>query len=124
MIVLDASAVLAYLFREPGHETVASWIESACISAVNHAEVLGRFSRDGMNAAEVSRRLESTYEVVAYDAGQAVRTAALLPLGAPLGLSLGDRACIALGASRKLPVYTADRVWTKLKVGVEIHLVR
>lgn len=124
MIVLDASAVLAYLFREPGHETVAALIESACISAVNHAEVLGRFSRDGFNAAEVSRRLEATYEIVAFDTEQAIRSAALLPVGAPLGLSLGDRACIALGASRKWPVYTADRAWAKLKVGVEVRLVR
>lgn len=124
MIVLDASAVLAFLFREPGHETVAAWMETACVSAVNHAEVLGRFERDGFNTAEVSRRLESTYEVVEFDTVQAVRAAALLRVAAALGLSLGDRACIALGATRELPVYTADRVWAKLRVGVDIRLVR
>ncbi len=45
MIALDASALLAFLFREPGHEMVAQKLEESCISSVNLAEVLGRFAR-------------------------------------------------------------------------------
>ena len=65
MIVLDASALLAFLFREPGHETVAGEIGRACISTVNLAETLGRFARDGHDSEPVSRRLSaSTLEIV------------------------------------------------------------
>lgn len=124
MIVLDASAALAYLFREPGHEMVAGLLGAACISAVNHAEVVGRFTRDGFDAADIARRLQGTYEIVPFDEDQAIRAAALIPMVAARGLSLADRTCLALGSARKLPVYTADRVWAKLNAGVEVRLIR
>jgi PIN domain nuclease of toxin-antitoxin system len=40
------------------------------------------------------------------------------------GLSLGDRACLALGLALQAPVYTADRSWKNLKLGVQIHVIR
>jgi ribonuclease VapC len=60
MIALDASALLAFMFREPGHEQVAKVIEESCLSTVNLAEVLDRFARDGHNSAAVLTRLQST----------------------------------------------------------------
>lgn len=125
MIVLDASALLAFLFREPGHEEVAEVFTSSCLSTVNLAEVIGRFVRDGHAAAAVrDQLLASPIEVVSFTAADATRTAALLPHTQPLGLSLGDRACLALGLARDLPVLTADRAWTTLECGVTIRLIR
>jgi len=45
MIALDASALLALLFQEPGHEVVARWMDQACMTTVNLSEVLDRFVR-------------------------------------------------------------------------------
>jgi len=47
MIALDSSALLAYMFREAGHEIVAEKIGESCISTVNLSEVISRFARDG-----------------------------------------------------------------------------
>jgi PIN domain nuclease of toxin-antitoxin system len=58
MIVLDASGLLAYLFRETGHELVGKYLEDACISTVNLSEVVGRFVRDGIDAVMLIRHIE------------------------------------------------------------------
>jgi len=60
MIILDASALLAYLFREEGHQIVAAHLESACISAVNLSEVAGRLVRDGLDADSFVEELHKT----------------------------------------------------------------
>lgn len=123
MIALDASALLAFLFREQGHEAVN--LQGSCISAVNVAEVLGRFARDGHAPNTVLAQIAATaLEIVPFGAEQAAFSAALLPATHRLGLSLGDRACLALAGSRGIPVQTADRAWTKLDVGVEVRLIR
>jgi ribonuclease VapC len=125
MIVLDASALLAFLFREPGHETVAGEIGRACISTVNLAETLGRFARDGHDPEPVSRRLSaSTLEIVPFSSGQALLCARLLPLARALGLSLGDRACLALAMERGLGAMTADAAWSELDTEVDVILIR
>lgn len=125
MIVLDASALLAYLFREPGHRKVAAWIEDSCMSTVNLAEVVARFVRDGHDAHLVARRLtSSSIEMVPFSDQDAALTASLTPKTRPLGLSLGDRACLALALSRGLAACTADRTWSRLDLGVAITLIR
>ena len=125
MIALDASAMLAFLFRESGHESVAAHIEDCCISAVNVAEVLGRFARDGHDPARVLARLQATsIESVVFDAGAAAATAALAPVTRSAGLSLGDRACLALARARSIPALTADRTWSRLDLGISIEVVR
>jgi PIN domain nuclease of toxin-antitoxin system len=63
-------------------------------------------------------------QVVDYDEAQALKTAALRPLTIHLGLSLGDRACLALAAAMRLPVMTTDRKWAELDVGVEVVVIR
>jgi PIN domain nuclease of toxin-antitoxin system len=125
MIVLDASALLAFLFREPGHETVAGEIGSACISAVNLAETLGRFARDGHDPEPVARRLSaSPLEIIPFSPSQALLCARLLPLARALGLSLGDHACLALAMERELAAMTADVVWNEPDAGVDVILIR
>jgi PIN domain nuclease of toxin-antitoxin system len=125
MIALDASAFLAFLFREAGHERVGAVIETACLSAVNLSEVIGRFVRDGHDARTVLHRLTSTsIEVVPFTAADAAIAGSLVPLTQPLGLSLGDRACLALALARRIPAVTADRTWARLKIGIDIQVVR
>jgi PIN domain nuclease of toxin-antitoxin system len=125
MIALDASALLAFLFRETGHEQVSALLATACLSTVNLAEVMGRFVRDGHDARPIPRLLSNSgLEIVPFTATDASLAASLLPVTRPLGLSLGDRACLALALSRGIAALTADRVWADLDIGVTIHLIR
>ncbi len=125
MIVLDASALLALLFRETGYEMVANHLKEACISTVNLSEVIGRFPRDGHNTQPVLQKIEAIgMEIVPFSINQATIAATFLPQTRSLGLSLADRACLALAFSRNIPVLTADKVWRHAYVGVADILVR
>jgi ribonuclease VapC len=125
MIALDASALIAFLFHEKGYERVAAVIDDSCVSAVNFSEVLGRFIRDGHDPAVVLNRIAiSKIEVVPFDAAEAALTASLLPDTQPFGLSLGDRACLALAIARGIGVMTADHPWLDLDLPVEITCIR
>lgn len=125
MIALDASALLAFLFREPGHRMVAAVLDASCISAVNLAEVLGRFARDGHDPGQALARIRrSRIECVPFLAEDAALAAALVPATRALRLSLGDRACLALAAARGIPAYTADRAWQDIALGITIEVIR
>jgi len=125
MMVLDASALLAFLFRETGHEQVAPEIGTGCMSSVNLSEVLGRFTRDGHDPLVVSRRIRASgLEIVAFDIDDAVMTAILRRQTDALGLSLGDRACLALAMARGLPAMSADRQWASLALPIPVHIIR
>ena len=119
----DASALLAFLFAEAGHERVAGVIDDCCLSAVNLSEVLARFVRDGHDAAAVLERLAgSGIELVPFLAEDAALAAMLEPATRAAGLSLGDRACLALALSRGVPAMTADRAWARIGAEVEIEV--
>lgn len=125
MNVLDASALLALLFGEPGHAVVKDVITDCCIGSVNLSEVLGRFSRDGHDPHEAYRRIEaSPVEIVPFAGEHAILAAALVPQAQLLGLSLADRACLALSISRNCPVLTADRAWSELDVPIDVIQIR
>ena len=124
MIVLDASALLAYLFREAGHDIVEKHLESACISTVNLSEVTGRFTRDGIDASLFVQEIQRTsIEIVPFTQTQALYTANLIPLTQRYGLSLGDRACLALAKDRHLAALTADSVWSDL-INIHVDIVQ
>lgn len=124
-VVLDASAVLALLRGEPGADAVAAWVGRARISAVNWAEVVGQLARAGVAREDVALALDALrLEVVPLDAGLADEVGWLDPRTRPRGLSLGDRACIALARRDGLPALTADRAWLGLDVGVEVRVIR
>ena len=125
-IVLDASAILAVLNREPGADKVTPQLLSTGVaSTVNLAEVQSKLVDRGIggDAAWVAT-LSSVQEAVAFTTEQAKIAGDLITETRPLGLSLADRACLALGLAFQAPVYTADRSWKNLKVGVRIHVIR
>jgi PIN domain nuclease of toxin-antitoxin system len=125
MIALDASALLAFLFREEGHEKVEQVLEEGILSTVNLSEVLGRFARDGHDPNLALQNLErGPFEIVPFGAIDAAGAAALLPATTALGLSLGDRACLALAGSRGIRAMTADRSWGQLRLGITIEVIR
>ena len=125
MIVLDASALLAFLFKEPGRDQVGARIGSSCLSAVNLAEVIGKFVQRGVSAELVlGKLLASTVEMVPFSPSDAALAASLLPQTQRQGLSLADRACLALAIRRRLPVLTADQAWGALNIGVEVQVIR
>jgi ribonuclease VapC len=124
-LVADASAVLAALKNERFDKVDPERIVGASISAVNLCEVLEKLYADGLTKAQADAAVaQLDLSVVAFEEVHA-RTAALLrPLTRQAGLSLGDRACLALGCVLRMPVVTADRVWQNVDVGIEIVLIR
>jgi PIN domain nuclease of toxin-antitoxin system len=125
-VVLDASALLAVLNREPGADTLTTELMShAVISAVNLAEVQRKLVTRGINPdAAWGAALTAVGEVTTFTVQHAKTAGSLIAETRSLGLSLGDRACLALALALKAPVYTADRAWKKLKLGVRIHVIR
>ena len=123
--VLDASALLAFLHREPGHERVRPSIPRGLITAVNWCEVVQKAALIGTNPSALRHELARTgLRVVAFDRDLAEAAALLGPLTRGWGLSLADRACLALALQCHAPVLTADRRWAELGIEVEIRLIR
>ena len=122
--VLDASAVLAMLRGEPGAEVVADAIaDRAAMSTVTHAEIGAVLIRNQLDP-QLLARVAAQVLVEPFDLTDATTAAALVAATAPLGLSLGDRACLALARRLGVPAVTAGRSWAQLEVGIEIVLIR
>jgi ribonuclease VapC len=126
--VLDTSAVLAILFREPGQDVVRSALhEGALLSTVNFAEAITRLVRDGMAADRAAAAITALpIGLRDLDAQLATDAGALFAQTRPFGLSLGDRACLALARQESVPALTGDRVWVQVAplLGVEVRLIR
>jgi ribonuclease VapC len=124
-VVLDASAILAVLRNERGRDIVQPLMTRARVSSVNLIEILTRLVDLGapprIAYTDVSG-LGLTIEPV--DADLAFEAANLRPLTRAFGLSLGDRACLALARRLQVPVYTADRLWAELNLGIKIVVIR
>jgi PIN domain nuclease of toxin-antitoxin system len=121
--VLDSSAVLAVIFREPGADVVKPWIDRSVMSSINVAEVMRRLARAGMDPQGIA----SSWAIlnarsVAFDTGDALQLAAVFPDCAEL--SFGGCACIALAKKLGVPAITADRVWGTTRSGVPIRQIR
>jgi ribonuclease VapC len=123
--VLDASAVLALLNEEAGGERVEAALAGSMIGSVNYCEVLGKLIDGGMPEDEARQSVQLLgIEIIGFDE-ESARVAASLRLSTRrLGLSLGDRCCLALGLSRGFPVMTAERVWARVKTPVKVVLIR
>ena len=125
-IVLDASVLLAILNGEPGADKLTPQLLSiAASSTVNLAEVQSKLVDRGLSAETAwAAAVSPVEEVIPFTADQAKTAGRMIPETRAFGLSLGDRACLALGLALKAPVYTADRSWKNLKLGVRIHVIR
>jgi len=125
-IVLDASALLALLNQEPGAETLTpELLSAAAISTVNLAEVHSKLVARGLRPDDAwEAALSPIREAVPFTSEHARLVGDLIAQIRPLCLTLGDRACLALALALKLPVYTADKSWKKLKLGARIHIIR
>lgn len=124
-VVLDASALIAAIFEEEGGQIVEQHLSHAILSTVNMAEVATYMLNHGIGSKEIYSSLSDlALETLDYTEKHAFLTAELRSKTKSKGLSLGDRACLSLAISEKLPVLTADRAWAKLDLGVKIQLIR
>lgn len=124
--VYDASALLAVVFSEPGADAVVERLgePGGEVSAANWAEVGTKMIERGLPEEQMRRELAAfSLDVVPLDEAQALSVAALRRSTRSLGLSLGDRCCLALAQARGATVITADRSWKKLK-GFDVKAIR
>jgi len=128
VMVLDASAVLALLQDERGADAVEDAVdEGALISAVNLSEVLAKMTDAGATAHAAGDLIVSLFvDVEPFGLASARGAARIRGLLPSAGLSLGDRACLALAAARGLPVVTADRAWLDHagRLGIDVRSIR
>lgn len=125
MAVLDASAVLALLLKEPGGEAVEPYLGVGLLSIVNYSEVVARLSDRGAPDALIRAQLDALQlTLVPFDEEIAFAAGLLRPATRDHGLSFADRACIATAVQTDAPVVTADREWMKLALSVEVRLIR
>ncbi|GIL01713.1 MAG: hypothetical protein BroJett030_16120 [Alphaproteobacteria bacterium] len=123
--VLDSSALLAIVLCEPGRERALEMVVGSLVSAVNLSEAAAKLDERGFEAETTNALLGSLgcgitpfAEQDAYEAGR------LRKATRPLGLSFGDRACLALAMQRRCTILTADRAWSRLQFDVEIEFIR
>ena len=124
-VVLDASAVLAVLKAEAGSPVVEEALPESIISAVNLSEVVAKLTDGGMPESAIEDALRSLpLKVIALDETQAYSVGMLRAPTRPVGLSLGDRACLNLARSKGLTAITADRAWTHAGLDVDVRVIR
>jgi PIN domain nuclease of toxin-antitoxin system len=124
--ILDASALIALLIQEKGYEKVVEILPHSMMSSVNVAEV-AKFlkERNKLDDQQLQNAIYSLVDkIYPFDAKLAFLSASIIEKTKPFVLSLGDRACIALGLSTGYHIYTADKVWAKLDLDCTINLIR
>ena len=125
-VVFDSSVMIAILKQEPGYEA-QQYLGSALMSTVNLAEVAKKLADFNYEKTVIQDALDSfAVEAIPFTYEDIQLSAQLSRQTQPYGLSLGDRICLGLGISRKLPILTADKIWKKLEgvLNVDIQLIR
>ena len=124
--ILDTSALIALLRREPGYQMVANVIADSAISSVNLSEFVTLLVRSRVTESDIHEITNNLLpEVIPFCERMSLQAGKLTNITQPYGLSLGDRACLATGHYHQAIVYTADRIWADLPLsGVEIKLIR
>ena len=125
-VILDASALLALIQEESGAEMIKPLLKFSVMSTVNIAETLSVLQRANITPQEgLVLITDIITTIIPFDLEQAEQAAKLYLLVQSKGLSLADRACIALGIKLQIPIYTADKIWKELKInGADIQLIR
>ena len=125
MIVLDASVLLATLLNEPGGEVFPNITDDFAISAVNLGEVVHKLVERGYSGEAILAALEPFRgNCPALTAAHAIQAGLWRNVTKRFGLSMGDRCCLALGLELGAEVYTADRAWAGLDLGVKVRVIR
>lgn len=127
LYILDSSAVLALLQEESGAAMVEKLLPQAAIASVNYTEIMGKLLQVDLTPEQAQTIIQDLFpppRILAFDYLAAQIAAGLYPLTKELGLSLGDRACLATAIQNKATAVTADRVWGKLKLPIKIKLIR
>jgi ribonuclease VapC len=124
--VLDASAILPLLKREAGSDQVSTAIaDGAAIGAVNLSEVVAKLTEAGMPEPVIHQALDPLgLNVHSFDERLAYEAGSLRSATKQLGLSLGDRCCVALARALNLPLLTSDRAWGNLDIGIAVRVIR
>jgi ribonuclease VapC len=123
--VLDASAVLCLLQEEKGAERVAEALPAAIIGAVNYSEVVGKLVETGIDEATIDSLIDKLQlKVIPFDRAQARLAGSLRAATRKLGLSLGDRACLALAAAEGATALTCERIWAKFEAPCKVETLR
>jgi ribonuclease VapC len=123
--VLDASAVLCLLQEEKGAERVAEALPDAMIGAVNYSEVVAKLVEAGLDELLVDSLIDKLQlNVIPFDRIQARLAGSLRSATRKLGLSLGDRACLALAAAEGATALTCERIWTKFEAPCKVETLR
>lgn len=124
-VVFDSSALLAISFDEAGAQCAARGLKDGMMSAVNVAEVITRYVDQGASEEEARASLQAFgLKIRPFDETQAMAAGLMRTATQKLGLSLGDRACLALAIQEGATVFTADRTWAALDLEVEVELIR
>ena len=124
-VVFDSSALLAIAFEEEGAEAATRRLGDGILSAVNASEVIARFVDLGATGEEARASLLAFgLEIRPFDTTLAVAAGLLRVATRERGLSLGDRACMALAIHEQAGVVTADRTWATLDLDVDVELIR
>lgn len=123
--VLDASALMCLIRDEPGADIVKNALPDSCISAVNLGEVVAKMNELGMSPSLIADVLDPLrLDARPFDEDQAYRSGLLRSTTRELGLSLGDRACLALAMTLDAVALTTDQVWSALGKQTRIKLAR
>lgn len=127
--VLDASAIIAFLQGEPGDELVRQALQSGhcVVSAANQAEVIAKaLDRGGTPEAIKAILAELAYTVIDIKAEDGVQAGWMRSQTRQIGLSLGDRLCLAVAQRLKAKILTADRPWLAMAepLGIDIRCIR
>ena len=124
-MIIDSSALLAYILGEPGSDRVESLLETSLfISTVNYVESILRLKRQGVSLTSAVQKIETTNLRVIDFTQLFARKAAAIDVSGNMVLSLGDRACLGTAIGLGLPVVTADRAWAKLNLPIKVMAIR
>lgn len=126
-VVFDSSAVIALFAKEKGYELITKYLKNAIISTVNLAEIY-KYCIDQKDLSKEDCQeiiAMSGIKVIDFDNEQALISAAIYPKTKAFGLSLGDRACIALAINKdNLKVITCDKIWQDIQVDIHFIMAR
>lgn len=125
MIVLDSSVILANMLQEPGGEVFGNLTEDFRISTVNLAEIVSKLSERGQSLQIIQRAVSPLVDnSIDLSVSQAIQAGLWRKETKRFGLSMADRCCLALGLELGATVYTTDRAWEGLDLGVRVQVVR